>query len=265
MTNNNEKLVVPLTVFKTTEKPVNDNAGTWAKGAKIEILSSYSAEEKPGCARSFVELIDHLGSDLTVVNAARVSFGKEKSEIDDADKKLLRFLAKHNHWTPYSQPQIQFRFKMPAFVARQYFKHTVGLTRNEISRRYVNSAPELWIPKYFRESAPNVKQGSAETIHPENILITDMVYEQGKSAILLYEELIRQGVCAEQARSVLPVSFMVDFVETGSLAAYMRIFALRKDKGAQKEIQDFAVAIGEHCYRLFPNAWNAVLEAYKED
>lgn len=259
--NTEEKLKVPPTEFRTVYKSSEELSKSWAKGPKIEILSSYSGEEKPGCAQSFVELIDSLGSDLTVVNAARVSFGKEKIEFDMADAKLLNYLARHNHWTPFSQPQIEMRFKMPFFVARQYFKHTVGLTRNEVSRRYVRTAPELWLPKYFRESAENVKQGSAETIHPENILITDMVYQQGKEAIALYEQMLDMGICAEQARSVLPVSVMTEFVETGSLAAYARIYGLRYEKTAQREIQDFAIAIGAHCKAIFPNAWEAILNS----
>lgn len=258
-----EKLKVPPTLFRTIHKSSEQSEKTWAQGPKIEILSSYSAEQKPGCAQSFVELVEALGSDLTVVNAARVSFGKEKVEFDGADEKLLNYLAKHNHWTPFSQPQIQLRFKMPFFVARQYFKHTVGLTRNEVSRRYVRNTPELWLPKYFREGAENVKQGSAETTHPENLLITDMVYQHGLEAIALYEQLLDMGVCAEQARSVLPVSTMTEFVETGSLAAYARIYGLRFEKTAQREIQDFAIAIGQHCHSLFPKAWEAILNSKK--
>lgn len=252
-----EHFPVPETQFSRIETKKEG----WARGSRIEINSSYSAEEKPGCATSYVELVDTLGTDLTVVNAARVSFAKEKHEFDGADAKLLRFLAKHHHWTPFSQVQLQFRMKMPSFVARQYFKHTIGLTRNEVSRRYVNSTPELWLPKYFRESAENVKQGSAGTICPDNLLITDMVYQQGKEAVLLYESMIASGVCAEQARTVLPTSFMVEFIETGSLAAYMRIFGLRKGKGAQREIQDFATCIGMHCVEYFPESWQALLES----
>lgn len=249
---------VPPTTFKVHTPQV----GSWAKGNKIEILSSFSEEEKKGCSTSYVELVESLGSDLTVVNAARVSFGKEKTTVDEADKRLLKFLATHGHWTPYSQPQIQFRFRMPAFVARQYFKHTVGLTRNEISRRYVSTTPYLWIPKYFRESAPNVKQGSADTIHPENDLLIQMMYEQATSSVALFEEMVKMGVATEQARANLPIAFMVDFVETGSLAAYARICALREVKGgAQKEIEDFAKAILMHIKEIFPDSWNALQEA----
>lgn len=260
MESTENKNLVPDTVFQTI---ISNNKKSWAKGDKIKILSSYDEDEKPGCATSFVELIDVLGSDLTVVNAARVSFGKEKETLDMKDESLIRFLARHNHWTPFSQPQLQFRFKMPAFVARQYFKHTVGLTRNEISRRYVNTAPEFWLPKNFRESADNVKQGSADTVHEDNILITDMVYQNYKDAALLYETLIKSGVCAEQARAVLPMGFLVEFIETGSLAAYMRIIGLRRDKSAQKEIQDFAIAIDSFIQKHFPKTWQGLEEVRK--
>jgi thymidylate synthase (FAD) len=252
----------PMSEEKEVSKPQfrihNPKDGSWTKGRKIEILSSYSEEEKPGCATSYVELIDYLGTELTVVNAARVSFGKEKYEFDKNDARLVAFLARNHHWTPFSQIQLQFRIHMPIFVARQYFKHQIGLTRNEISRRYVTSTPSIWLPKEYRQSAENVKQGSSNLIHPDNTLLIDMAYQAAKDQIMHYEALIQAGVCAEQARTVLPMSVMTEFIETGSLAAYMRICELREEKTAQKEIQEFAIAIGMHCKALFPHVWEAL-------
>ena len=136
---------------------------------------------------SFVEHLNHMGTDLDVVNAARVSFSKQsdwevvgcKEEFDidcrsvsyipvftlsEKDKKLIKYLAAHKHWTPFSQPQIQFRIKMPIFVARQWYKHTVGFTRNEESRRYINTEPQCYVPTEWRKAAENVKQGSSEEL-----------------------------------------------------------------------------------------------------
>lgn len=248
---------VPSTLF------VNHAAveGSRTKGQKIEILSSHSSKEIPLAARGFVELVDWLGDDLTVVNAARVSFGKEKSEFDANDAKLLKYLANHNHWTPYSQVMVQLRIKMPAFVARQYFKHQIGVTRNEISRRYVKNAPEFWVPYFFRESAENVKQGSANTVHPLNEEVIQSYVQACEDAKQLYEQMIIEGVCPEQARTILPLSMMVEFVETGSLATYHRICGLRAEKTAQREIQDYAIAIDTICSEQFPNAWLALKES----
>ena len=159
-----------------------------------------------------VTLIDYMGSDLTVVNAARVSFGKRKgkAEFDNSDKKLINYLARHNHWSPFGHCSIQFYIKAPVFVARQLVKHQVGLTWNEISRRYVNTEAEFFEPDVWRGAADDKKQGSSdETINISSH--SKRVYQQVLlKAKWTYEDLLKQGVCPEQARMVLPQSMITE-------------------------------------------------------
>jgi thymidylate synthase (FAD) len=211
-----------------------------------------------------VSLLDSMGTDITVVNAARVSFKKESGyadgygKIKDEDIRLIKYLAKHKHWTPFSQPQVQLRIKMPLFVARQWYKHQVGFTRNEVSRRYVSDTPECYIPSVWRKASPNIKQGSL----PEEVNFSrDLVQNAVDSAVELYEYLIKSGVCAEQARTVLPQSMFTEFVEVGSLAAYARLYSLRSSEDAQKETRDYANSIGIILRALFPHSWAALTEA----
>lgn len=206
----------------------------------------------------FIKLIDKMGSDLTVVNAARVSFNKRKDSFDNSDEKLINFLAKHNHWTPFSQCQLQFHVKMPVFVARQHFKSSIGLTRNEVSRRYVKNDPEFWLPETLRKSADNVKQGSSlEKVDNNEDLIKE-IEKHHNSCNELYEKLLNSGVCAEQSRVVLPQSMMTEFIETGSLSAYARIYGLRAEKTAQFEIQEYAQGYGKIISEIFPVSWKAL-------
>jgi thymidylate synthase (FAD) len=211
-----------------------------------------------------VTLIDSMGTDITVVNAARVSFAKESGYADgygkmkEGDIRLIKYLAKHEHWTPFSQPQVQLRIKMPLFVARQWYKHQVGFTRNEVSRRYVSDTPECYIPSVWRKASPNIKQGSL----PEEVNFSrDLVQNAVDSAVELYEYLIKSGVCAEQARTVLPQSMFTEFVEVGSLAAYARLYSLRSSEDAQKETRDYANSVGVILRALFPHSWAALTEA----
>ena len=215
---------------------------------------------------SSIQLVDLMGSDLSVVNAARVSMHKV-SEWDDlgrlmeSDVKLINYLAKHKHWTPFSHPQISFRIKMPIFIARQWFKHMVGFTRNEVSRRYVSDKPEIYSPQEWRKSAPNVKQGSSDEVHESNEhfkIATDKVMY---TALGAYDALIGSGVCPEQARMVLPQAMYTEFIETGSLAAYARLCSLRLDPHAQKEIRMYAESISEELLKLFPISWKAMTNA----
>ena len=225
-------------------------------------------ESPLGDGISKVELLDRMGSDLTVVNAARVSMGKMSTKLDERDEKLINYLAKHGHWTPFSQPQLQFRIKMPIFVARQWFKHQVGFTRNEISRRYVSDTPDLYHPKEWRAKADNVKQGSSNVIvdlykafendpwkpyHPDGL---------ARQAILTYNMMILNGVCPEQARMVLPQSMYTEFVETASLAAYARLAKQRLDTHAQLEIRLYAEAIAKVLDTTFPHSWKALSNTY---
>lgn len=207
-----------------------------------------------------MELLDVFGNDLTVVNAARVSFAKESTEFSGADEKLIKYLAKHNHVSPFFHPQLRFRFKMPIFVAREWYRHQIGFARNEVSRRYVDTSPECWIPSpdQIRERDPKLKQGSKDTPVVDADEIHRMMKTHTDVNVMLYEDLLKRGVAPEVARCILPQSMITEFIETGSLAAYARLYNLRMDPSAQREIRKYAEMIGEVIERLFPVSWKAL-------
>lgn len=208
---------------------------------------------------SKVELLETLGNDLTVVNAARVSFDKESHEMTSKDEKLIAYLAKNNHVSPFFHPQIRFRIKMPLFVAREWFRHTIGFARNEVSRRYVDSKPEIYIPSEWRQRDANLKQGSKEELVANNAEICSDVRDYMTMILELYERLLKDGVCPEQARIVLPQGMYTEFIETGSLAAYARLCRLRLDPHAQKEIRVYAQQISDLLQERFPVSWKALM------
>lgn len=208
----------------------------------------------------FVQRLEVFGNDLSVVNAARVSFNKESKILTPADVKLLKYLANHNHISPFFHPQIRFRIKMPIFVAREWFRHTVGLSRNEVSRRYVDSAPQCWVPEPcgIRERDPKLKQGSRDNSVHDSDNVNKKISEFTSNAVRFYKELLDDNVAPEIARCVLPQSMYTEFIETGSLYAYARICALRTDPGAQREIRRFAEKIDSILSYAFPEAWKAL-------
>jgi thymidylate synthase (FAD) len=210
-----------------------------------------------------MELLEVFGNDLTVVNAARVSFAKESTEFSGADEKLVKYLAKHNHVSPFFHPQLRFRFKMPIFVAREWYRHQIGFARNEVSRRYVDSTPECWIPSpdQIRERDPKLKQGSKENQVDNAEMVHEMMKTHTEVNVMLYEDLLSKGVAPEIARCILPQSMITEFIETGSLAAYARLYKLRTDPTAQREIQRYAEMIGEIIEPLFPVSWKALTSA----
>ena len=222
-----------------------------------------------------VTLLDHMGSDLSVVNAARVSFDKESkwenevwghpdfeepNYLSQKDTKLIRYLAKHNHWTPFGHAFASFRIKAPIFVARQLGKHQVGLVWNEVSRRYVDSEPEFYVPETWRKRAENVKQGSSDEVHGGSRYFSDTFVRLFSNMKDFYEGLLLQGICPEQARMVLPQSMMTEWVWSGSLAAFARVCKLRLDPHTQKETRDIAEMIDVEMRRLFPVSWEALME-----
>ena len=206
-----------------------------------------------------VDLIDHMGTDLTVVNAARVSFDKTSSTLDDKDIKLIKYLAKHNHWSPFSHCFVQFRIKAPIFIARQLAKHQVGLSWNEVSRRYVDSPPEFYEPETWRGKPENVKQGSdgeAKSQYFPNLYLGDVT----ELALNNYDKMIVQGVAPEMARMVLPQNMYTEWYWSGSLYAFSRVCQLRLDKASQSEVQEIAIKLSAHCWSLFPHSWDALLK-----
>lgn len=206
-----------------------------------------------------VELLETFGSDLTVVNAARVSLGKEVSEFTDKDARLIKYLADHNHVSPFFHPQARFRLKMPIWMAREWFRHTVGFARNEVSRRYVDSEPTFHVPAAIRMRAPSKKQGSTADAHPDSDEIRDVLRASCEDALATYTTLLAEGVPPEQARMILPQNMMTEFIETGSLAAYARLVNLRKTEDAQAEIREVADDVASLLHVAFPHSWGVLL------
>lgn len=205
-----------------------------------------------------VSLVDKMGSDLSIVNAARVSFDKRSITLTDADIKLLRYLATHKHWSPFAHTSLQFRIKAPIFVARQLVKHQVGGVWNEVSRRYVNTEPELYFPRVFRNKpAGSIKQGSGDT-HKESDLWIEACRADLSKALRLYKEMIKSDIAPEQARMVLPQNTMTEWIWTGSLYFFHRVCSLRMEDTAQQETKMIAEIIAEHCGVNFPHAWAAL-------
>lgn len=210
-----------------------------------------------------IEYVDHMGSDLTVVNSARVSFNKHKNWMSEEDDKLINYLAKHGHWTPFSHPMITVRVTVPIFVARQLFKHKVGMTENEVSRRYVDDTPEFFFPETWRKRPTNgAKQGSSdEPFSKEEVSELDYIYSDFLSAAeAIYNGMIEGGVAPEQARMVLPQSMYTSWYWTGSLAAFARIYRQRSDSHAQKETQEVAAMLNDIISPIFPVSWEALVD-----
>ena len=267
--------------------------------------------------------IDHMGTDLSVVNAAKVSFGKrsewENDQDDDSwvspfigevrvemrhpdfvgklskqDQGLIKFLARGctsgdweslcdkvfdtfenpspcqyhdlkeiltyirrmpSHWSPFAHTAITLHLKMPIFVARQIMKHTTGIEYNEVSRRYVDSEPEFYVPDVWRKKADNVKQGSSDEDSEYGVIVDYL-----DSVKFQYQEMLEQGVAPEQARMVLPQSMYTEVIATGNLYAWANMYIQRSDSHAQKETQDLAKQIGEIIQPLYPVSWEALTQ-----
>lgn len=219
-----------------------------------------------------VDLLDFMGDDLAIVNAARVSMNKSAywryrgdgtPYLDEKDAKLIYYLAKHRHFTPFCQNSVKLRFKMPIFVARQWYKHKVGLIENEVSRRYITTEPEFYIPDYFREKAENVKQGSVDFPAGNSEYWKEEFNRAYKHCVDVYNRALADNICPEQARMVLPQAMMTEFIQTGNLYSFYHIWELRTGEHAQKEIRDFAYLVEQRVSELFPVGW-AALKKFKK-
>ena len=207
-----------------------------------------------------VDYIDHMGSDLNVVNAARVSFAKEVKEFDlEKDTKLINYLAKHNHFTPLAHTSITIRVKAPIFMARQFVKHQIGLVWNEESRRYIDDEPEFYIPKECRGRPVNAKQGSNGILDSSSLFV-DMIIAESSRCLELYDRLLEGNLAPEQARMVLPQNTMTNWMWTGSLVAFARVVKLRTDSHAQQEAQELAKLINDVVAPLYPVSWKALMD-----
>ena len=218
--------------------------------------------------------IDHMGSDLSVVNAARVSFGKS-SEMDedsmgvwhlrDRDKRLIKYLAKHKHTSPFGHAFASFHVKAPVFVARQLVKHKF-LRWNEISRRYVDDDPEMYMPEVWRGRSADKKQGSSDTtvefLRMQGFgeqSVNDGAFKHQMHSLDLYRDMITAGVAPEQARMVLPQSTMTEWYWSGSLDAFAVMCRLRCAKDTQYESRVVADQINTKMFKLFPVSWDALM------
>jgi len=204
-----------------------------------------------------VEYIDHMGDDMSVVKAARVSFANaddsERTEEDNA--KLIRYLAKHNHWTPFAHTCITLRVSAPLPIRTQCFKHKQGFVENEESRRYIDSKPTFFVPDEFRKRPEgSIKQGSAGLMDAQEGLKGALSHHYSE-CLTMYTDAIKYGMCPEQARLILPQGTEVNWYWTGSLSAYARFFKQRTDPHAQVEIQELAKMVGDIIQPLYPVSW----------
>ena len=208
-----------------------------------------------------VNYIDHLGSDLTIVNAARVSLDKWKDAFDEHDDRLIRYLARENHISPFFHASLQLRIEAPIFVARQWFRSAIGVARNEVSRRYVDDPPTFHLPDAWRSRPEaSIKQGSGGPLDEVKQVKAAHTYMKALgSCERAYGDLLAMGVAPEQARMILPQSMMTKWIETGSLAYFARVCQLRQDTHAQVEIQRLAEQVGEVVGRVFPVAWSVLM------
>lgn len=223
----------------------------------------------------FVTLVSYLGSDLTVVNSARVSFGKHKTELDEGDKKLIKYLAEHKHWSPFRHVQLQFHCKVPEFIARQWYKHVVGASYtspeyiekdhawNEISMRYASMTDaDFYIPDAYRMQSADNRQASTDELAtydldgtPFSTMVTDVTF----ACKTAYEALISAGISREQARMILPLNIYTEFYWTTSLQGLINFIQLRKHAGAQYEIRMYAEALEELIDDVCPISAGALL------
>jgi len=224
--------------------------------------------------KGFIEVIDKLGNDLTVANSARVSFGKRKNEYDKADEKLVRYLAKHKHFSPFRHLVVQFHIKAPEFVMRQWYKHVVGVETtsshstkdhawNEISGRYV-PVEEYYIPENWRQQSEDNKQASFGSVKEQ-----EEANETYKKALQVtkhyYEKLLELGVAKEQARIMLPLSQYTEVYWTASFQAIVNFIELRDEPTSQWEIREYAKVLKEQMFALYPKTMQIWSDIYLQD
>lgn len=204
-----------------------------------------------------IRLVDRMGTDESVVNAARVSFNKAVDGLSYKDIKLLNYLARNGHWSPFAHTSISIRCKAPIFLARQLVKHQVGGSWNEVSRRYVSEEPTIYIPNIVHTSPENAKQGCGG-VHPSNGEYVDEIQKVSLALVEEYKGLIEADVAPEEARMILPLNVCTEWIWTGSLYFFYRVYKQRSDSHAQLVAQDFARELDKLMSFLYPNAWKAL-------
>ena len=221
--------------------------------------------------KGFIEVVDSLGNDLTVVNSARVSFGKRKEKWDKSDERLVRYLAKHKHYSPFRHLQVQFHIKAPEFVMRQWYKHVVGIETtsnssnkdhawNEISGRYV-VVEDFYTPEVFRQQSEDNKQATEGAVEEQDT--AKHHWEQAMfHAKEQYQKLLQMGVGKEQARAILPLNQYTEVYWTASFQAIMNFIELRNEKTSQWEIQEYAKELGVMMFEVYPMTTKLWAEAH---
>lgn len=222
-----------------------------------------------------VELLDSMGDDLACVNAAKVSFANESEwewqteyesgvPVNDIpvlsakDTKLIAYLARHDHWTPFAHTALKFRVAAPIPIRTQCFKHKVGMVENEESRRYISSTPEIFIPEFFRAKPEgSIKQGSGD-VHPMSDYFVTSYRDLTEACVDEYRVMLDNGVCPEQARFILPQGAIVNWIWTGNLVSFANFYNKRTDTNAQKEVQVVAELVGKEVEKIFPVSWKAL-------
>jgi thymidylate synthase (FAD) len=222
--------------------------------------------------KGYVRLVGVLGDDLSVVNAARVSFNKESQSLNSADKKLIFYLAKHEHTSPFRHEYLTFEVYTPLMVARQWWKHCIASNYceasgwNESSRRYVTEDCEFYIPKEWRLKGKNIKQGSSDEIFSESKDLSEKLEEHIKKSLDLYNEALEKNICIEQARFFLPAYILyVRFRWSASLQAVHNFIRLRTDPSAQKEIRDYAIEVEKLVKEKFPVSLEALNSTHSKE
>lgn len=206
-----------------------------------------------------VELLDSMGTDLDVVNAARVSFNNTSGIFCDQDERLIKYLARYSHWTPFAHTALKFRVAAPVPIRTQCFKHKVGMVENEESRRYISTTPEIFIPEFFRSKPEgNIKQGSADKHSSSDFWIKEYK-EVTIKGVDLYLDMLADGICPEQARFVLPQGAVVNWIWTGNLVSFANFYNKRTDTNAQREVQIVAELVGKEIESVFPVSWKALV------
>ena len=223
--------------------------------------------------KGFIEVVDSLGNDLTVVNSARVSFGKRKTKWDKSDERLVRYLAKYKHYSPFRHLQVQFHIKAPEFVMRQWYKHVVGIETtsnssakdhawNEISGRYV-PVEDFYYPSVWRKQSDDNKQASEGVLDDLQQKRMDMVFnEYMRQVEMAYDRMIDAGMAKEQARIILPLNQYTEVYWTASFQAIMNFIELRNEKTSQIEIQEYAKVMLEQMKEVFPKTTKLWSEAH---
>lgn len=210
----------------------------------------------------FVEYISHMGDDTAVVNSARVSFAKEHKEFqEEQDSRLLRYLAKHGHWSPFAHTCISVRCRVPIFLARQLVKHQVGGSWNEESRRYIDTDPEFYIPRQYHVRAESAKQGCGVALSfGEARNVEHALLENTAKAFRQYKTQLELGLAPEEARMFLPLNTMTNFIWTGSLYFFHRVIKQRSDPHAQTVAREFAEKLEAVIKDCYPKAYEALKE-----